>query len=156
VFISFVFAAAFSQAQLKTRNVVLIVSDGLRWQEVFTGADPDLLNEKHGGIWETPEQLRRKFWSDDPSERRKMLFPFLWGVVAKQGKIFGNQNQGSIYAAYAVFHGRFHSDPTTLCVGVCAGYNRLLVGFQIVEKRFLLHKTLLNLALNFTTAFVSN
>ena len=27
----------------KTRNVVLIVSDGLRWQEVFTGADPLLL-----------------------------------------------------------------------------------------------------------------
>ena len=25
---------------LKTRTVVLIVSDGLRWQEIFTGADP--------------------------------------------------------------------------------------------------------------------
>ena len=35
---------------LKTRNVVLIVSDGLRWQEIFTGADPELLNEKNGGI----------------------------------------------------------------------------------------------------------
>ena len=29
----------------KTRNVVLIVSDGLRWQEVFTGAEEDLLND---------------------------------------------------------------------------------------------------------------
>jgi hypothetical protein len=26
----------------KTQNVVLIVSDGLRWQEVFSGADPAL------------------------------------------------------------------------------------------------------------------
>src|SRR2546430_8568716 len=33
----------------QTRNVVLIVSDGLRWQEIFTGADPSLLNEKNGG-----------------------------------------------------------------------------------------------------------
>jgi hypothetical protein len=28
----------------KTQNIVLIVSDGLRWQEIFTGADPTLLN----------------------------------------------------------------------------------------------------------------
>ncbi|MGA7590435.1 MAG: hypothetical protein WBW02_07975, partial [Candidatus Sulfotelmatobacter sp.] len=89
------FSARPALAQLKTRNVVLIVSDGLRWQEVFTGADPNLLNEKHGGIWATPEQLRHDYWNDDPAERRKMLFPFLCGVVAKQGQIFGNQNKGS-------------------------------------------------------------
>ena len=28
----------------KTQNVVLIVSDGLRWQEMFQGADPLLLD----------------------------------------------------------------------------------------------------------------
>src|SRR5256884_8427439 len=43
----------------KTRNVVLIVSDGLRWQEIFTGADPILLNEKNGGIWDKEPDLRR-------------------------------------------------------------------------------------------------
>ena len=51
---------------LKTRNVVLIVSDGLRWQEVFTGADPQLLNEANGGIWDKEEDLRREFWRDSP------------------------------------------------------------------------------------------
>ena len=30
----------------KTRNVILVIADGVRWQEVFTGADPSLLNEK--------------------------------------------------------------------------------------------------------------
>ena len=44
----------------KTRNVVLIVTDGLRWQEVFTGADPTLLNDKDGGIWASPEDLKRQ------------------------------------------------------------------------------------------------
>jgi len=109
-------AADSAWAQLKTRNVVLIVSDGLRWQEVFTGADPDLLNEKHGGIWATPEQLRHDYWNDDPVERRKMLFPFLWGVVAKQGQIFGNQNKGSIAR---VTNGMAFSYP---------GYNEMLTG----------------------------
>src|ERR1700747_1471838 len=82
--VAFILPAARAQAApaLKTRNVVLIVSDGLRWQEVFTGADPLLLNEKNGGIWEKEAQLKREFWRADVNERRKALFPFLWNTVA--------------------------------------------------------------------------
>ncbi len=76
---------------LKTRNVLLIVSDGLRWQEVFTGADAQLMNEKNGGIWDSEKQLKAQYWRDDPAERRKALFPFLWGTVIPRGQIFGNQ-----------------------------------------------------------------
>jgi hypothetical protein len=89
-------AAAQPPAPLKTRNVVLIVSDGLRWQEIFSGADPTLLNEKDGGIWDSEASLRKAYWRDDVGERRKALFPFLWGTVAVQGQIFGNQTLGSI------------------------------------------------------------
>lgn len=103
-------------AQLKTRNVVLIVTDGLRWQEIFTGADPALLDEKHGGIWASPEKLRSEFRNDDPTECRKKLFPFLWGVVARQGQIFGNQNKGSVAR---VTNGLAFSYP---------GYNEMLTG----------------------------
>lgn len=81
---------------LKTRNVVLIVSDGLRWQEIFTGADEQLMNEKNGGIWEKQDALKAQFWRPDPNERRKALFPFLWTTVAARGQIFGNQTKGSI------------------------------------------------------------
>ena len=101
---------------LKTRTVVLIVSDGLRWQEIFTGADPELLNEKNGGIWENERELRREFWRADPAERRKALFPFLWGTVAVRGQIFGNQTQGSIAR---VTNGLAFSYP---------GYNEMLTG----------------------------
>jgi hypothetical protein len=82
-------------AARKTRNVVLIVSDGLRWQEIFTGADPLLLNEANGGIWDKEADLRRDFWRDSPEARRQALFPFLWGTVAEHGQIFGNQTKGS-------------------------------------------------------------
>ncbi len=101
---------------LKTRNVVLIVSDGLRWQEVFTGADPTLLNEKDGGIWDKEADLRREFWRTDASERRKALFPFLWGTVAAHGQLFGNQARGSIAR---VTNGLAFSYP---------GYNEMLTG----------------------------
>jgi hypothetical protein len=109
-------APAQTPAPLKTRNVVLIVSDGLRWQEVFTGADPTLLNEKNGGIWDAEKDLRREFWRDDVSERRKALFPFLWGTVAAHGQIFGNRNLGS---NARVTNGLAFSYP---------GYNEMLTG----------------------------
>src|SRR5262245_64147020 len=79
----------------KTRNVILVIADGVRWQEVFTGADPTLLGEA-GGSWTSADELKKKYWHDDPRVRRRMLFPFLWGTMASNGQLFGNQNAGSI------------------------------------------------------------
>ena len=70
----------------KTRNVILVIADGVRWQEVFTGADPALLNE----------ELKKKYWDDDPTVRRRKLFPFLWETAATRGQIYGNQTKGSV------------------------------------------------------------
>jgi len=100
----------------KTRNVVLIVADGLRWQEIFTGADPSLITSEKGGSWAKPEDLKRDFWRDDVNERRAALFPFLWNVVAKQGQLFGNQTKGSVAH---VTNGLAFSYP---------GYNEILTG----------------------------
>jgi hypothetical protein len=105
-----------AQSPLRTHNVVLIVSDGLRWQEIFTGADPTLLNEANGGIWDKEADLRREFWRDDPVERRRALFPFLWNTVAVRGQIFGNQAVGSVAR---VTNGLAFSYP---------GYNEMLTG----------------------------
>ena len=120
-FLSVVLSIAPASAQLpahplKTRNVVLIVSDGLRWQEIFTGADPALMDSEHGGIWADPKDLKQKFWRDDVAERRKALLPFLWSVVVKQGQIFGNQTKGSVAH---VSNGMAFSYP---------GYNEMLTG----------------------------
>lgn len=109
-------ARAQAPVATKTRNVVLIVSDGLRWQEVFTGADAALLNEKNGGIWDKEEDLRREFWRDDASARRQALLPFLWTTVAARGQIFGNQLRGSVAR---VTNGLAFSYP---------GYNEMLTG----------------------------
>jgi hypothetical protein len=105
------------QPRLRTENVVLIVPDGLRWQEVFTGAEKALLNDKEGGSWLAEKTLLEKFWRDDVAERRRLLFPFLWGTVAQQGQIFGNQALGS---SARVTNGMAFSYP---------GYNELVAGF---------------------------
>ena len=81
------------QAQLKTRNVVLIVTDGLRWQEVFRGAERALISQKPGGVRDTA-LTRRAFWRDDVKERRAALLPFFWSTIAKEGVLLGNQDAG--------------------------------------------------------------
>jgi hypothetical protein len=101
----------------KTQNVVLIVSDGLRWQEIFTGAEEDLLNDAAGGSWVSEQDLRKRYWRAAESERRAALFPFLWGTVAKRGQIFGNQGLGSVAR---VTNGMAFSYP---------GYNEMTTGF---------------------------
>ena len=89
------FASAAAHAQIRTRNVVLIVSDGLRWQEVFNGADATLLNETNGGVWESASALQAKFGGETAAERRMKLFPFFWNTIAHQGQLYGNRALGS-------------------------------------------------------------
>jgi hypothetical protein len=85
-----------SRAQgVPARNVVLIVTDGLRWQEVFGGAERALLTEKPGGVPDTAT-LQRDFWRDDVNGRRVALMPFVWGTIARDGQLFGNQEKGSV------------------------------------------------------------
>lgn len=81
-------------AQGRTRNVVLIVTDGLRWQEVFSGAERALVSRRPGGVSDTTKLLR-DFWRDSPEERRRTLLPFLWETVASRGVIYGNRSRGS-------------------------------------------------------------
>ncbi len=101
----------------KTQNVVLIVSDGLRWQEVFTGADPRLITDKSGFNWVPEADLRKRYWRETAEARREVLFPFLWGTVANQGQIFGNRTKGS---DAHVSNGKAFSYP---------GYNEMSTGF---------------------------
>jgi hypothetical protein len=106
---------AAAQARPAGANVVLIITDGLRWQELFDGADSALLSAQYGGVEDTLG-LRQRFWRSTPQARRAALFPFLWGVVAKEGQLWGNQARGSVAQ---VTNGFKFSYP---------GYNEMLTG----------------------------
>src|ERR1051326_4762150 len=102
-------------AQHRTQNVFLIISDGLRWQEVFSGAERALMTAENGGVKDT-NALRARFWRDTPEARRDVLLPFFWNEIARHGQLFGNQTKGS---TVAVTNGRKFSYP---------GYNEILTG----------------------------
>lgn len=84
-------------AAFETRYVILVTADGLRHQELFTGAEAALIdpaNKKSSGI-ESTNEIRREFWHDDPAQRRERLMPFLWGELSREGIIYGNRARGS-------------------------------------------------------------
>jgi hypothetical protein len=81
-------------AQNKADHVFLITTDGLRWNEVFEGADEPMISKEFGGVSDT-NALRAVFWRETPEARRSALMPFLWGTVAKQGQLWGNRTKSS-------------------------------------------------------------
>jgi len=77
----------------KAENLIVIVLDGMRWQEVFTGADSLLVNDTT--FTKNKKRIIQKFWDSDPGRRRKKLFPFLWETIAQQGQLYGNRLLGN-------------------------------------------------------------
>jgi hypothetical protein len=91
-----------------------VTLDGLRWQEVFAGADSALLYDTA----RTPDRTARvRYWRPSPEARRVALMPFLWEVVATGGQLFGDRAAGG---AMRVTNGRKFSYP---------GYQELLAGY---------------------------
>ncbi|WP_339885052.1 phosphoglyceromutase [Polaribacter vadi] len=95
-------------------KVFIITLDGLRWQELFSGADSLLVENKD--FVDNPKGLKKQFWRANALERREILFPFIWNEVAKMGQIHGNRWQGS---KMNLTNGMHFSYP---------GYNEILTG----------------------------
>ena len=75
-----------------SQNVVIITLDGYRWQEMFSGAAQEYFKRDSKG---QPQAAEKRFWRPDAGERRKLLTPFLWSVVASEGQIFGDPSTNS-------------------------------------------------------------
>ncbi|MEX0726831.1 MAG: alkaline phosphatase family protein [Planctomycetaceae bacterium] len=75
-------------------NVVYVALDGLRWQEVFTGAEERFISPDAGV--KNVAGLRDHFWRETPEARRETLMPFLWQTIAKEGQLFGDPTRGCV------------------------------------------------------------
>lgn len=79
----------------KDHRVIVIMTDGLRWQEVFKGMDSVIAKKK---IYHHGDSLKifQKYWAPTAEERRKKLMPFMWSTVLAKGQIHGNRDKGSL------------------------------------------------------------
>jgi hypothetical protein len=90
IFLS-MYVSAFSQT---AENIIIITTDGFRWQEVFGGMDSAIANNKKFNQ-DDSGVIFKKYWADNPLERRKKIMPFLWSIIEKNGQIYGNRNLGN-------------------------------------------------------------
>jgi len=99
----------------QTGNVIIITFDGLRWQELFGGADSVLINDS--AFTSDRSGMNRKFWAPTPEERRKKLLPFIWSHFVPNGQLYGNRRYDNKVD---------NSNPYWFSY---PGYNELLTGY---------------------------
>ncbi|MFD2936648.1 alkaline phosphatase family protein [Spirosoma flavum] len=97
------------------QNLILVTLDGVRWQEVFNGADSTLLFDP--AYSRDTASARKQFWAATTTERRKRIMPFLWNMIGQQGQLYGNRQQGN---RVNVSNPHWFSYP---------GYNEILSGY---------------------------
>lgn len=107
-----------SQLAIATQNVVLITLDGVRWQEVFNGADINLIN--HSDFVKNSAALKAEFWHENPKNRQQLLMPFVTQTMVQKGVIIGDRDKESMMS---VSNPWYFSYP---------GYSEILTG--VVDK----------------------
>jgi hypothetical protein len=116
------------QAQTPAKNVFIITLDGVRWQEIFKGADSALLRNQV--CVQDTNLMLQQFWDVNPEERRRRLLPFFWSVLARQGQLLGNrdhENKVNVDNLYKISY---------------PGYNEIFTGYP--DKIFIPNLALRN------------
>ncbi len=108
-------SVSLGQTDSTAENIFIITTDGFRWQEVFTGADPGLIANPR--YVEDTALLKESYWDSSPELRRQKLMPFLWNTIARQGQLYGNrlyENKMDVTNLYKISY---------------PGYNEMLTGY---------------------------
>ncbi|CAA9197413.1 hypothetical protein FLA105534_01621 [Flavobacterium bizetiae] len=87
------FTSLLSHAQ-KTENIIIITTDGFRWQEVFKGMDKEIADNKRFNQGDRT-YIYKKYGSADIAEARQKIMPFLWSEIVSKGQIYGNRDLGN-------------------------------------------------------------
>ena len=118
IIFSMLFCALFAKG--KTNNIIFITFDGLRWEEVFYGADSILIHSDD--YTKNQKQMLKDYWHSSDQIRREQLMPFFWNTIINQGQLYGNIRSGSITSLENPY--RF-SYP---------GYSEMLVGYVDLSR----------------------
>jgi hypothetical protein len=82
-------AYAQSSGGRSSRHLFVITIDGVRWQEIFKGADPQLLSNED--YVKDTSLARELYWDSTTDLRRRRLLPFFWNTLSRKGRLAGNR-----------------------------------------------------------------
>ena len=105
-----------ANAQSQAPNLIIITTDGFRWQEVFGGMDTSLANQPKFNQGDSA-YIYNKYGAATIAEQQKKLLPFFWNHVATKGMLFGNRYKNN---KVDVANPHWFSYP---------GYNEILTGY---------------------------
>lgn len=90
IFTIMLFVVALHTTAQKIENIIIVTTDGLRWQEVYGGMDSAIANNKkfHKG---DSAYIIKQYWAATAEERRSKLMPFVWSTLAAKGQLYGNR-----------------------------------------------------------------
>ena len=71
-------------------NLIIITTDGYRWQEVFGGMDNAIANDSKFNQGDSA-YIFNKYGANTVEQRQQKLMPFFWNQIAKEGMLFGNR-----------------------------------------------------------------
>ncbi len=103
-------------AQSQAPNLIIITTDGFRWQEVFGGMDTSLANQAKFNQGDSA-YIYHKYAAATTAEQQKKLLPFFWNHIATKGMLFGNRYKNN---KVDVANPHWFSYP---------GYNEILTGY---------------------------
>ncbi len=86
----------------RSENVILVVLDGVRTQEMFGGLDKHLVTQivqkNHPNQKAEDQPFFKKYWAETAEERRHKMMPWLWGEFLKNhGCIVGDRHNGTLH-----------------------------------------------------------
>jgi len=81
--------------KIQNNKIIVITTDGLRWQEIFNGLDNGILKFKPFQKGDSVITAN-DFGAPTVEESRKKIFPFFWNTIAEKGQIHGNRKNGSL------------------------------------------------------------
>ena len=83
-----------AQSDHKIENLIIVTTDGFRWQEVFKGMDPVIAGNPNFNQGDSAG-IYNKYWATTEDARREKLLPFIWSTIVYQGQIYGNRTLGN-------------------------------------------------------------
>lgn len=84
-------AVAQTAAPSSDARLILVTIDGVRWQDLFRGADPELAADK--AQTKKAAEVHDRYIA--PADRPRALAPFLHSFPQRGGVLIGNRDQGS-------------------------------------------------------------
>lgn len=145
-----------AQKNNSTEKLVVVTLDGLRWQEVFQGADPGLINNpSYYSENNNPNKLKEEFWADTEAVRREKLMPFFWNELVGVGQLYGNREfenfvnvSNPYWFSYPGYNEIWTGYPDTLVDSNKHGYNSNVNVLEFINQQEGFHNNI--------TAFTSS